>query len=119
MERGISSSSLTGNDIRFLVTLLQKGTSNLSGLGEAIKNTSSRKNTMKKLSSLGLVEYTFSETEHFSYKVWLTDLGMQVATLVKMTEDCLVGKLDVEKDSLDELALKLLASARSKNRVNQ
>ncbi len=119
MVHGISSSSLNGNDMRVLVALLEKGTSNLSGLSDAVGNQSTRKNTVEKLADMGLAEYELTNSTHLSYRVTLTELGMQIAVLLTLSEECLTGNLDIGTDSLDERARSLLEAARSKKRIEE
>ncbi len=114
MVHSISSSSLNGNDMRVLVALLKMGESNLSGLSGAVGNQSTRRSTVEKLAKMGLAKYELTNSTHLSYRVSLTELGMQIATLLTLSEECLAGDLDMDKDSLDERARVLMAAARSK-----
>ncbi len=114
MAHGVNDSNLNGNDMRVLVVLLEKGTSNLSGLSDAVSNQATRKSTMKKLARMGLVEYEVTDSRHLSYKVTLTGLGAQTAILLALSEECLAGNLDIDRDSLDEKARDMMAAVRSR-----
>lgn len=117
MEHDISSSSLNGNDMRVLVALLEKGVTNLSGLKGAVANQVTRKSTVLKLAEMGLVEYDLIADTHLCYKVNLTDLGIQIAALLALGQECLSGNLDLENDSVDERARLLIAETKSKIRA--
>ena len=119
MAHRIGSSSLNGNDMRILVALLEKGTTNLSGLSEAVRNQSTRKNTVEKLAGMGLIEYELANDSHLCYKVSLTGMGMQFAALMALGEECLAGDLDLEKDSVDEKVRGLIETARSRIQKNE
>ncbi len=114
MEHDINSSSLSGNEMRVLVALLRIGVTNLSGLSGAVSNQSTRKNTVLRLADMGLVDYDLAADTHLCYRIHLTELGLQVAALLALSECCLSGDLDFENDSLDEKAYTLISEARSK-----
>ncbi|MBR6203865.1 MAG: hypothetical protein IKQ60_02210 [Candidatus Methanomethylophilaceae archaeon] len=119
MAHRIGSSSLNGNDTRILVALLEKGTTNLTGLSEAVRNQSTRKSTVEKLAGIGLVEYELTNDSYLSYRVNLTDVGIQFAALMALGEECLAGNLDIEKDSVDEKVRGLIETARSRIQKNE
>ena len=112
MEDDAKNSRLDGNSIRILLTLLRKGTTNLSGLEEAVSNLANRKKKIEELECLGLVTSEISKDPRLSYRISLTERGKKFAAIHEVAEECLAGEFDIESESVDERIRELMAGEK-------
>ena len=101
MKNGSVQPALDKNGIGILIVLLDRGSTNLSGLEDVVSNLTTRKTAVENLRKLDLVTFEPVREPRLCFRIALTEHGKVIAALQKIANDCISGSFDVESAQID------------------
>ncbi|MBR6037924.1 MAG: hypothetical protein IKP53_04130 [Candidatus Methanomethylophilaceae archaeon] len=77
-----------------------------------VKNFTTRKETLNRMSEMGLVIKDYSESPRLSLSYCLTERGKFIAALETVVEKCVEGTFDIDNDDLEETVKALVSGGK-------
>ena len=77
-----------------------------------VKNFTTRKETLNRMSEMGLVIKDYSESPRLSFSYCLTERGKFIAALETVVEKCVEGTFDIDNDDLEETVKALVSGGK-------
>ena len=77
-----------------------------------VKNFTTRKEALDRMSEMGLVIKDYSESPRLSFSYCLTERGKFIAALETVVEKCVEGTFDIDNDDLEETVKALVSGGK-------